>query len=502
MLDVVQEKLDDFLSKQDRLNEAFKKVELGGKLDKSEVYELVKSMPALSKYLKETVDGWTISSENFVKASKENIEAEKREIQSRIETVRSYHETLGMVKALGNQLKYSYEDPMLQAEYDNALQKARGLYGALGITSDDQIDKVFDDLSDELNGLLFLDNLVVDSFDRYKIAIEGINEAYENSKTEIDGYNKKIQTLDETIKKLNEGTLLSYEEMNEIIAIAPKLEPFFEYQDGMYTILTDKIEEWRDKSYQARNEYIDGLIAQTEAEIKAVEAAKEAYQQSLEDLRNTSIGESALSEISELMKDIDGADIQLDLLYDVLRKFQGLRKDITYTDNNKSILDALQNEIDYYKNISSVTVQQAMADLGLSDANDLLKLPSETQKEIMEKLTEAMTAKQNEDNKGTMHKPVTADDILKSLGSPFRLADLGTEYLDNLKQTMYNSAVQTAVNDLKAMSESMVKEVVNNNGNIINSNITINEVKDGKGTAQEVKEILTDLCNKVWVATK
>lgn len=168
MLEAVQEKIDGFLSKQEKLVEAFKKIELGGKLTANEVYELVKEMPELAKYLTEAADGWEISSKNFDKASRENIEAEKQELQSRIDTIRSYLETLGMAKTLGNQVKYSKEDPLIQAEYENALKKAQGLYGVLDISSDDGIDTAFDDLSEELNGLLFLMDLVDKAFNTHE----------------------------------------------------------------------------------------------------------------------------------------------------------------------------------------------------------------------------------------------------------------------------------------------------------------------------------------------
>lgn len=60
----------------------------------------------------------------------------------------------------------------------------------------------------------------------------------------------------------------------------------------------------------------------------------------------------ALEALGEVTKNLDGVNVQLDYLYDLLKKLDGLEQDITYNaEADKSLSDKLQNEIDYYKNI-------------------------------------------------------------------------------------------------------------------------------------------------------
>lgn len=349
MLEAVQDKIDGFLSKQEKLVKAFKEIELGGKLTANEVYELVKEMPELAKYLTETADGWEISSKNFDKASKDNIEAEKQELQSRIDTIRSYLETLGMAKTLGNQVKYSYDDPLLQAEYENALKKARGLYGALDISSDDEIDKAFDDLSEELNGLLFLLDLVDSAFDKHSIALDGLKERYDEVKSEISDFNKQIQTVDNAIKTLSEGSLLSYDELNELLDIDADLK--YDIIGDQYSISIESLEELRKKSYETRNARIEDIKAVVKAEISAGETEKAEYQKKIEEINKMGVTSTALEALAEIVKGLDGINNELDYLYDLLKRLDGLEQDITVDDTNNSFSNELQNQIDYYKTI-------------------------------------------------------------------------------------------------------------------------------------------------------
>ncbi len=624
ILDVVQEKIDSFISQQEKLVEAFKKIELGGKLAANEVYDLVKEMPTLAKYLTETASGWTISSENFSKASKESIESEKQELQTRIDTIRSYLETLGMAQSLGNQVEYSYDDPLLKVEYENAIKKARSLYGTLGISSDEEIGKAVDDLSEELNGLLFLVDLVDKTFDRHKIAVEGINEAYKNSKSEIDEYNNEIQTLDNVIKTLNEGNLLSYDEMNAIIDIAPELQDSFKSQADGYSIATNALEEWREKSYKARNEYIDGLIEQTKAEINSVNATIGTYQKRIEELRSAGVDVNVTT-ITDLLGDIDGANAQLETLYNVLNKFQGLRNDITY-ENEKKVTEELQNKIDYYKNIldavsavkdrytevldneidaleenkdalkdanderqreldliearnnlenakkrkvyvytegegfkqvqdkaavkeaeekyrdaitdvqtaeidkaieerekqkealeqntkdlleleqniqDSMAISKAIKALGLSDPSQLLNLPENVKKSIINSLADATIQKDNEDSKeNTKHIAVTLDSVLANLGSNKTMADLSPDILDNVKQAAYNNVVRDFVDTLKSNADSMVNNVSYNNSPTLNANFNIYDAKDPQAVAETVRQELNDFLVEYYNAIK
>ena len=57
--------INDVLSKQEKLADAFKKTRLGAKLTIQELYELIKEMPSLAQYASKDGDGYTISTEGF-----------------------------------------------------------------------------------------------------------------------------------------------------------------------------------------------------------------------------------------------------------------------------------------------------------------------------------------------------------------------------------------------------------------------------------------------------
>lgn len=158
----LSEKLNDFLDKQQSLVDAFKKIELGGKLSFEELYKLIEQFPKLANenYLQETADGWIITAQGISAVSKELTEDEKKNLQEKIKTTQKYLEILGMAKSLAFQKETSYSDPLLDAEYEKAMEEARKLYGVLDIKSDDEIDEAFNDLSEELTGYLFLLDLV------------------------------------------------------------------------------------------------------------------------------------------------------------------------------------------------------------------------------------------------------------------------------------------------------------------------------------------------------
>ncbi len=64
--------------------------------------------------------------------------------------------------------------------------------------------------------------------------------------------------------------------MNEIVDIAPELSGIFDEQAGRYTIAADKLDKWRKSCLEARNEYIDGLIKQANAELASAQTSLEA----------------------------------------------------------------------------------------------------------------------------------------------------------------------------------------------------------------------------------
>lgn len=351
--------IDSVLSKQEKLADAFKKTRLGAKLTIQEIYELIKEMPSLAQYVSKDDDGYTISAEGFEAVSKENDNAVKELIAKDLESARNDIALLEKEKELraekdrlyqqwentggaNKNLKNQYDE--VAAEYEEVASQCQN------------IENSIEDLKESEESLVILNDLVGESFNESKLSIEGVNEAYNNFKNEISGYNNDIQTIDNALKKLKESSLLTYEEMNALVDIAPKLQDSFEPQGNMYDITIDALEELREQSYKTRNDYIDDTISKTKAEIEAAEKSKETYLAIINEFRNRgTTSYLANSEyIESLEGDIKDTDQLLQDLYDTINRLEGLKGNITSESQKEDNLsDKLQNQIDYYKTILS-----------------------------------------------------------------------------------------------------------------------------------------------------
>lgn len=213
---------------------------------------------------------------------------------------------------------------------------------SLGIESMGEISKGLEQLQETLKqDELHLD-VITSAFDK------GIVNFYEESKSKISDLNNKLKTFDNAVKTLNEGNNLSYDEMVEIVELAPDLQDFFtEMQDG-YTISTDKIMEWREKSLDARNEYIQGLIDQAKTELETAKSAKQAAEIVL-NIQNQfgSVEEQLMAQV-----DLEAAEKKIKDILDVIEKYEALMGDLKYSDDStKKVTDEFQDKIDYYKTI-------------------------------------------------------------------------------------------------------------------------------------------------------
>lgn len=351
--------IDAVLSKQEKLADAFKKTMLGGTLTIKELYELIKEMPSLAQYASKEGDGYTISTEGFEAVSKENDNAVKELIAKDLESARNDIALLEKEKELraekdrlyqqwentggaNKNLKNQYDE--VAAEYEEVASQCQN------------IENSIEDLKESEESLILLNDLVSESFNESKLSIEGLNEAYDNFKNEISGYNSNIQTIDNALKKLKESSLLTYDEMNSLVDISPELQDSFEEQENGYNIAIDSLEELREQSYKTRNDYIDDTIAKTEAEIEAAEKSKETYLAIINEFRNRgATSYLANSEyIESLEGDIKDTDQLLQNLYDTINKLEGLKGNITSEAQKEDDLsEKLQNRIDYYKTILS-----------------------------------------------------------------------------------------------------------------------------------------------------
>ena len=350
--------IDDVLSKQEKLADAFKKTRLGATLTIKELYELIKEMPSLAQYASKDGNGYTISTEGFEAVSKENDNAIKELIAKDIESVR-------------NDIALLEKEKELQAEKDKLYQQWENTGGA-NKNLKNQYDEIaaeyeevanqcqnitlsMEELTEAEKGFVIFNDLVSESFDEAKLAIDGVNEAYDNAKSKISEYNSNIQTIDNAIKTLKDDSLLTYDEMNALVEISPALQDSFEQQEDGYYIVIDALEKLREQSYETRNDYIEDRIASARADIEAAEQAKKSYEEAINSIKNRgAIAYSANADyIASLEENIEGLDEQIQNLYDTINKFEGLQGVIITTDTQKEddLSDKLQNQIDYYKTI-------------------------------------------------------------------------------------------------------------------------------------------------------
>lgn len=349
--------IDDVISKQEKLADAFKKTRLGAKLTIQELYELIKEMPSLAQYASKEGDGYTISAEGFEAVSKENDNIIKEQIAEDLETTREN------IALLEKEQELQAEKDRLYQQWENtggANKNLKNQYDEVVAEYEDvasqcqNITSSIEDLTEYEKSLVIINDLVGESFNKTSLIVDGANEAFEKAKTEISGYNSNIQTIDNAIKTLKDGSLLSYEEMNSLLDISPQLH-FDDIDDDRYSIAIEALEELREESYKTRNDYIDDTIAKTKAEIESAETTKKVIQDKITEINN--LGKSAIlantDYIAELNGEISEIDKQSQPLYDIIKKLEGLKGNITTDDGGDNLSNKLQNQIDYYKTILS-----------------------------------------------------------------------------------------------------------------------------------------------------
>lgn len=234
-------------------------------------------------------------------------------------------------------------------EYMDLVKQAKemDLFKNLDADSIVDLETINDRLKELHNGLNLLDNLVLDSFDKQKVLLEGIDEQYKNIRNDIDDYNEKIKTVDEAIKTMNEDGLLSYDELNELLNIDSDLE--YEKIGDQYKVTIEALEELREESYETRKSYIEDVKAR-------IEADKSAAEQEREEIKNLGIGGGVAPQLAELGQEYNDLTEQVEAYTEALQKLDGLNQELTVTESkenneDKEFSEKLQNEIDYYKTI-------------------------------------------------------------------------------------------------------------------------------------------------------
>lgn len=349
-LDLLKDKIDSIVSKQKKLADAFKKTGLGAKLSAEEIYDLVKEVPEIAKYIEKVGNEFTISPEGYSQANKTLYENMQKKIAD-LET-----EKTEQIKLL-NDIKSLYGNKEKQDEYKKLIEEYGHKYEflseeKLGINIDDIIKSV----EGEKEGYTVLRQLMFDIFDEKKVAVDAINEGFKIAKEEVNSFNSDIKTIDEAIKSLNEGSLLSYEEMNEIVELAPELQDSFVQQKNGYSIVTSALEDLRKQSYETRNKYIDDRIAEIKIDIEAAEKNMQLYQEKIRYLYEYGNTAENYAKKIQLESALAASVAGIEEYKKAIEKLEAMRGDITYDDDKKdekSLSDIMQEQIDYYKMLIS-----------------------------------------------------------------------------------------------------------------------------------------------------
>ncbi len=381
-LEKLHNALDAVVDKQEKLADAFTKTRLGTALSPQEAYELIKEMPNIKKYLEKMGDGYTISTEGFNAVSNENLENEKQKLADSISLAKEQIELFKELQKTSLELNNSNgQDTELIERFTKLSEATKEMREKLGVKSMGELEDGIAKLQEQLSGdELYLD-VITEAFDSY--AIIG---AYEDMKSAVSDYNDEIEKLDSAIKTLNEGGVLSYDEMVSLVEIAPELNGLFDQLGDGYTVSTETLEEWRQKSYDARNEYIDGLLKQVEATKSAAIDERDAYERVLQ--VQEKFGDEAQKLAAQV--DLDAANERIKKIDEITAVLLAMKKEIL-SGNEEDNTNALQDEIDYYKTIISAVeiVKNKYAEAldkeidVLQDSKDALKdANDERQREI------------------------------------------------------------------------------------------------------------------------
>lgn len=336
--------------------------------------------------------------------------------------------------------------------------------------------------------------------------LSGIENAVEKMAAEeqVSIANAQIEALAQIIEKLKglRGEITYEETEQDNDSLADEMQRRIEY----YNTILSAIEA-------VKNKYTEAIDVEIETLQEGKDALKEANDErqreidliearnNLENAKKRKVwvyndadgfkqvqDEDALREAEEQYRDAiqDIQEAEIDKQIDALeKKKENIEKQV-------EDLTELESEIE-----ESKTIAQALSALGLSDEKDLLNLSESVKTGIKEGLTEAILAKEKEDNKDNdQYISVTADDILKHLGAKVSTEDIAG--LDNITQSIFDNAAKSFAQSLKEYTDSNINNVVNNNsGTVISPTFNINGVTDPQEVAKVVNTEMTNLFTKL-----
>jgi TP901 family phage tail tape measure protein len=336
----LQELLKDIISGSSTYQSAMQKVSAGTGLTAKEVNELLELDPSLfDKFIKQKDGTWTIDLEALrlsydtiiVDGGKDAIAEEKKSYQEQFDAVSKEIENLYVQRA----------------------EKLKHINGKADLDELNALDKQIEERKKALQGAQ--DDLNVASFQEslldYSDA-DRIRDSFDEVTKQVDSYNDSISTLKKAQETLNEGNSLSYDDMTKLIMLYPQLKnSVIETADG-YTFEQSALEDVSKQAYQTRDDYIDSQIDMTKSAIEQAKLRMEEYAHEIALISSAYAYKHAVE--TGLFKDYASVKDSITAMEELINILNGYKNNVKEPNSSssksadKSISDALQNQIDYY----------------------------------------------------------------------------------------------------------------------------------------------------------
>ena len=316
------------------------KITAGTGLTAKEVNELLELDPSLfDKFVKQKDGTWTIDLEALrlsydtiiVDGGKNAIAEEKKSYQEQFNAVSKEIENLYVQRA----------------------EKLKHINGKADLDELNALDKQIEERKKALQGAQ--DDLNVASFQEtlldYSDA-DRIRDSFDEVTKQVDSYNDSISTLKKAQETLNEGNSLSYDDMTKLIMLYPQLKnSVIETADG-YTFEQSALEDVSKQAYQTRDDYIDSQIDMTKSAIEQAKLRMEEYAHEIALISSAYAYKHAVE--TGLFKDYASVKDSITAMEELVNILTGYKNEVKEPSSSssksadKSISDALQNQIDYY----------------------------------------------------------------------------------------------------------------------------------------------------------
>lgn len=336
----LQELLKDIISGSNTYQSAMQKITAGTGLTAKEVNELLELDPSLfDKFVKQKDGTWTIDLEALrlsydtiiVDGGKDAIAEEKKSYQEQFNAVSKEIENLYVQRAE----KLKHINGKADLDELNALDKQI-----------EERKKALQGAQDDLNVASFQESLL-----NYSDA-DRIRDSFDEVTKQVDSYNDSISTLKKAQETFNEGNSLSYDDMTKLIMLYPQLKnSVIETSDG-YTFEQSALEGVSKQAYQTRDDYIDSQIDMTKSAIEQAKLRMEEYAHEISLISSAYAYKHAVE--TGLFKDYASVKDSITAMEELINILNGYKNNVKEPNSSssksadKSISDALQNQIDYY----------------------------------------------------------------------------------------------------------------------------------------------------------